>query len=143
MSLETFQALVKEFGDRIRVPDLEADAEGYVALTFDDLTLHLQHDSDEDEAAAFSRLGEIDDLRALAAAVVGDVLERLRLAEDGADRDHQDVEERTLDLARVARVRERLQAVDQALDHPGHPPRCSREDDHTGDQPSTRADLMR
>jgi hypothetical protein len=79
----------------------------------------------------------------LAAAVVGDVLEAPGLADHGADRDRQDVDEPVLDLARVTRIRERLQAVDQMLDHPDRSPRGSGEDDHAGDQLSTRPDLMR
>jgi hypothetical protein len=53
----------------------------------------------------------------LAAAVVGHVLEALRLADDGADGDDQDVDQPTLDLAGVARIRDGLELLDQLLDH--------------------------
>jgi hypothetical protein len=78
----------------------------------------------------------------LATAVVGDGLETLGLAEHGADRDHQDVDEMVLDLARVARVREHFEAVDQSFEHGSRPPHLGA-DDHAGDQSSARADLMR
>jgi hypothetical protein len=53
----------------------------------------------------------------LAAAVEGDVLEALGLAEDGADRDHQDVDEPMLDLPPAARVLDGLQLGDQGFEH--------------------------
>ena len=53
----------------------------------------------------------------LAAAVEGDVLEALRLAEHGADRDHQDVEQPVLYLPPAARVLDRRQLGDQGFEH--------------------------
>jgi len=53
----------------------------------------------------------------LAAAVVGDVLEALGLAEHGADRDHQDVEQPVLDLPLATRVVEGLELGDQGFEH--------------------------
>lgn len=64
MSLETFQGLVREFGGKLGVPGVEADGEGYVALTFDDTVLHLQHDHEDDDVVVFTRLGEIEPDRA-------------------------------------------------------------------------------
>src|SRR5689334_23098988 len=64
MSLAAFQALVSEFGVKIGVPEITADEEGYVALTFDDLTVHLQHDPEADEVVVFTRLGEVEEDRA-------------------------------------------------------------------------------
>jgi hypothetical protein len=57
----------------------------------------------------------------LAAAVERDVLEALRLAEHGADRDHQNVEQPVLDLPLAARVLDRLERSDQGFQH-GLPP---------------------
>jgi hypothetical protein len=57
----------------------------------------------------------------LAAAVERDVLEALRLAEHGADRDHQNVEQPVLDLPLAARVLDRLERGDQGFQH-GLPP---------------------
>src|SRR5215208_1756922 len=57
----------------------------------------------------------------LAAAVERDVLEALRLAEHGADRDHQNVEQPVLDLPLAARVLDRLERGNQGFQH-GLPP---------------------
>lgn len=64
MSLATFQALVSEFGGRIGVPEMAADDEGYIALSFDDTELHLQHEAETGEIVAFTRLGEVEIERA-------------------------------------------------------------------------------
>lgn len=64
MSLDTYRTLVNEFGTKLGVPAIEADEEGYVALTFDDLTVHLQYDAEEDGLIVFTRLGEIEEDRA-------------------------------------------------------------------------------
>ena len=53
----------------------------------------------------------------LAAAVEGDVLEALGLAEHGADRDHQDVDQPMLDLPFAARVLDDFQLGDQGFKH--------------------------
>src|SRR3954447_24498572 len=50
-----------------------------------------------------------------------DVLERLGLGHDRADRNHQDVDEPVLDLAGAAWILQRREPLDQALDH-GAPP---------------------
>lgn len=60
MALATFQSLVAEFGGRLGVPEIAADEEGYVALTFDAVEVHLQHDAEEDEVVVFTRLGEVE-----------------------------------------------------------------------------------
>src|SRR4051794_7443358 len=60
---------------------------------------------------------EAPEPRLLASAVEGDVLERLRLAEDGADRDHEDVDEPVLDLPPAARVLDRGEFGDQGFEH--------------------------
>ena len=53
----------------------------------------------------------------LAAAVEGDVLEALGLADHGADRDHQDVEQLVLDPPVAAWVLDLGKGVDQRLEH--------------------------
>jgi hypothetical protein len=53
----------------------------------------------------------------LAAAVERDVLEALRLAEHGADRDHQKVEQPVLDLPLATRVLDRRELGDQGVEH--------------------------
>jgi hypothetical protein len=60
MSLATFKALVSELGAGLGVPAMAADDDGYVALTFDDMELHLQHEADADEIVVFTRLGEVE-----------------------------------------------------------------------------------
>jgi hypothetical protein len=55
--------------------------------------------------------------RPLAAAVEGDVLEALRLAQHRADRDHEDVEQPVLDPPLATRVFERLERGDQGFEH--------------------------
>jgi hypothetical protein len=54
---------------------------------------------------------------ALAAAVEGDVLEALGLAEHGADRDHEAVEQAVLDPPLPARVLDRRELGDQGFEH--------------------------
>src|SRR3954451_10993832 len=53
--------------------------------------------------------------------VEGDVLEALRLPQDRAHRDHQDVEQPVLDLPLAARILDRLERGDQGFQH-GLPP---------------------
>jgi hypothetical protein len=63
MSIETFKSLLTAFGDGIGLPGLEPDEEGYVALGFDDLPVHLQYEADEDVVVAFCKIGTIDEDR--------------------------------------------------------------------------------
>lgn len=63
MSLDTFKSLLSAFGNGIGLPELEPDAEGYVALGFDELPVHLQYDAEEDAVVAFCRIGTIDEDR--------------------------------------------------------------------------------
>lgn len=63
MSVETFKSLLSAFGNGIGLPELEPDAEGYVALSFDDLPVHLQYEAEEDVVVAFCRIGTIDEDR--------------------------------------------------------------------------------
>jgi len=53
----------------------------------------------------------------LASAIQRDVLEALRLAEHGTDRDHQDVDEPVLDPPLAARVLDRLELGDEGFEH--------------------------
>lgn len=64
MSLEAYKTLIGEFGGKLGVGGLAADDEGYVALEFDDQTIHLQYEPDEDEVVVFTRLGQVEELRA-------------------------------------------------------------------------------
>lgn len=60
MSLQSFQALVREFGTQLGVSDMAADEGGYIALTFDETELHLQYEQDASRVMAFTRLGEVE-----------------------------------------------------------------------------------
>src|SRR5689334_3392201 len=57
MSLDAYRGLVSEFGGAIGLTGLAPDEEGYCALTFDDVPVHLQYEPEKDEIVAFSRLG--------------------------------------------------------------------------------------
>ena len=63
------------------------------------------------------QLKEAAEPAAFAAAVKGDVLEALSLADHGADRDHQDIEQLVLDPPVTARVLDLGKLVDQRLEH--------------------------
>ena len=63
MSLDSYRGLLSDFGGAIGLADLAPDEEGYCALTFDDLPVHLQHDPEKDEIVAFSRIGTADEDR--------------------------------------------------------------------------------
>lgn len=60
MSLAHFQGLVRDFGAKVGMPEMAADDEGYIAISFDDRTIHLQHDSDEDRVVVFTKVGEAE-----------------------------------------------------------------------------------
>jgi hypothetical protein len=64
MSLAQFQGVISEFGGRLGAPEMAADDEGYVGLTFDGVETHLQYDAERDEVVAFTRLVEVDAERA-------------------------------------------------------------------------------
>ena len=51
-------------GGRLGAPDMAADDEGYIGLTFDGVETHLQYDTERDEVVAFTRLLEVDVERA-------------------------------------------------------------------------------
>ena len=53
----------------------------------------------------------------LATAIERDVLKALGLADHGADRDHQDVDQPVLDLPITTRILNRLELVDQRFEH--------------------------
>ena len=61
MSAQTFEALLREFGGKIGLPELRPDERGYCALSFDDLDAHLQYAGERDELVVFTRLGVLDD----------------------------------------------------------------------------------
>ncbi len=60
MSLSSFQALVRELGLRLGAPAMQADDSGYLALTIDDLEIHLQYEPEDDVILIFTRLSEVD-----------------------------------------------------------------------------------
>lgn len=60
MSLDRFRALMSELGAGLGAPDMTPDEDGYIALTFDDVELHLQYEDDEAQVVAFTRLGEAE-----------------------------------------------------------------------------------
>jgi Tir chaperone protein (CesT) family len=63
MSLDSYRGLLSDFGGAIGLAGLAPDEEGYCALTFDDLPVHLQYDPEKDEIVAFSRIGTADEDR--------------------------------------------------------------------------------
>lgn len=58
--MDLFKNLIHEFGKQLSADDVEADEEGYIALTFDEQTIHLQYDEQLDEVAVFTKLGTIE-----------------------------------------------------------------------------------
>jgi hypothetical protein len=60
MSLDRFQGLVRDFGAGVGIPEMTADDEGYVAISFDARTIHLQYERDADRIVAFTNLGEAE-----------------------------------------------------------------------------------
>jgi hypothetical protein len=55
-----FKNLVHDFGEQLNVNGIEADEQGYIALSFDAQTIHLQYDEEQDEVLVFTRLTEIE-----------------------------------------------------------------------------------
>jgi hypothetical protein len=64
MTFEVYQRLLASFGQSIGLPELAPDDEGYCALSFDDLVVHLQHEPEDGEIAAFARIGAVEEDRA-------------------------------------------------------------------------------
>lgn len=64
MTLELYGRLLASFGQSIGLPELAPDEEGYCALSFDDLVVHLQHEPEDQEIAAFARIGVVEEDRA-------------------------------------------------------------------------------
>ena len=60
MSLAHFQGLVSDFGAKVGMPDMAADDEGYIAISFDDRVFHLQYETDADRIVVFTKLGEVE-----------------------------------------------------------------------------------
>lgn len=60
MSLAHFQGVVRDFGGKVGMPDMAADGEGYIAISFDDRTIHLQYETDEDRVVVFTKMGEAE-----------------------------------------------------------------------------------
>ena len=61
MSMESYAGLLLSFGKSIGLPGAAPDADGYCAMSFDDLVVHFQYD--EDELTIFSQIGEVDEDR--------------------------------------------------------------------------------
>jgi len=60
MSLAHFQGVIRDFGAKVGMPDMAADDEGYIAISFDDRTIHLQYETDQDRVVVFTKLGEAE-----------------------------------------------------------------------------------
>lgn len=63
MSLETFAGLIDTFGRSIGLDGAAPDAEGYCAMSFDELVVHFQYDSEDNSLTLFSRIGIADEDR--------------------------------------------------------------------------------
>ena len=61
MPIEAIQSLIAAFGAGIDLPELALDSQGYCALGFDELEVHLQFDQQTDDLLAFSSLGQLND----------------------------------------------------------------------------------
>jgi len=61
MSMEALTRLLENFGKSIGLDGVAPDADGYCAMSFDDLIVHFQYD--EGDVTIFSRLGEADEDR--------------------------------------------------------------------------------
>jgi hypothetical protein len=61
MSVEAFAELIRNFGQSIGLAEATPDADGYCAMSFDELVVHFQYDADD--VVIFSRLGEVDEDR--------------------------------------------------------------------------------
>src|SRR3954469_9913973 len=61
MSMASYAELLQSFGKSIGLPGAAPDADGYCAMSFDDLVVHFQYD--EDELTIFSQIGEVDEDR--------------------------------------------------------------------------------
>jgi hypothetical protein len=61
MSLAAYTELLRSFGNSIGLADATPDADGYCAMSFDDLVVHFQYD--DGELTVFSRIGEVDEDR--------------------------------------------------------------------------------
>jgi hypothetical protein len=63
MSVASYAGLIQSFGKSIGLADAAPDADGYLAMSFDDLVVHFQFDDDADELTIFSRIGDVDEDR--------------------------------------------------------------------------------
>lgn len=63
MALEDYQKIIAAFGQSIGLQDAAPDEEGYCAMSFDDLVVHLQYTADDDQLTLYTRLGEVDEDR--------------------------------------------------------------------------------
>ncbi len=55
-----YQALIRELGAALAVPDMEPDASGYLNLTIDDLQIHLQYDDQADDVIVFAGVSPLN-----------------------------------------------------------------------------------
>ncbi|MEJ2794936.1 type III secretion system chaperone [Iodobacter sp. LRB] len=63
MNMSCYQALIRELGVALAVPDMEADEGGYLSLTIDSLQIHLQYDEEADDILVFAGLLALDNSR--------------------------------------------------------------------------------
>lgn len=59
--MEYFQSLLYALGQQLSIARIEADEEGYIALSFDAHVMHLQYEEQTDEVTAFIQLGSIEE----------------------------------------------------------------------------------
>lgn len=116
MSVEQANLLLGSFGDVIGLAGLCLDGQGYACLTFDDLTVNVEHDPIRNALALFSWLGGVKGDRA---QLFGELLEaNLRAyatgdATLGYERSGDGIvilDRLPLDGIDVARFQERLEA---------------------------------
>lgn len=66
MSQHVYSGLIEQFCLSIGLRDARPDNEGYCAMTFDEIVVHLQYTADDDTLTMFSRLGNANESRAQA-----------------------------------------------------------------------------
>ena len=55
---ETAENLVKNLGEKLSIPELALDEDGYCCVTFDGIVVNLEHDEDSDEVLMFAKVHE-------------------------------------------------------------------------------------
>jgi len=58
--MESFKNLIHDFGKQLNVIGIKPDEQGYIALSVDSQTIHLQYDEEREDITVFTRLTEIE-----------------------------------------------------------------------------------